>query len=69
MSSTEIEPIVGSTADGQATPAIPSFLELEITQFCQLQCVHCYSESGSHGGHARPRPSSCWPRRSSRVIE
>lgn len=29
---------------------IPSFLELEITQFCQLKCAHCYSESGPHAG-------------------
>ncbi len=29
---------------------IPSFLELEITQFCQLNCAHCYSESGPHAG-------------------
>ena len=29
---------------------IPSFLELEITGFCQLKCVHCYAESGPHGG-------------------
>lgn len=31
-------------------PGIPSFLELEITQFCQLKCAHCYSESGPQGG-------------------
>lgn len=31
-------------------PDIPSFLELEITGFCQLRCVHCYAESGPHGG-------------------
>ncbi len=36
----------------QASPTvIPSFLELEITGFCQLKCVHCYAESGPHGGH------------------
>jgi MoaA/NifB/PqqE/SkfB family radical SAM enzyme len=29
---------------------IPAFLELEITQFCQLKCAHCYSESGPDGG-------------------
>jgi MoaA/NifB/PqqE/SkfB family radical SAM enzyme len=31
-------------------PGIPSFLELEITQFCQLRCAHCYSESGPQAG-------------------
>lgn len=30
--------------------SIPSFLEFEITQFCQLKCAHCYSESGPHAG-------------------
>jgi MoaA/NifB/PqqE/SkfB family radical SAM enzyme len=29
---------------------IPSFLELEITGFCQLKCVHCYAASGPDGG-------------------
>jgi MoaA/NifB/PqqE/SkfB family radical SAM enzyme len=29
----------------------PPFLELEITGFCQLKCVHCYSESGPDSGH------------------
>lgn len=29
-----------------AVPEIPSFLELEVTQFCQLKCAHCYSNSG-----------------------
>jgi MoaA/NifB/PqqE/SkfB family radical SAM enzyme len=61
MSTTDIEPIVGSTADGQATPAIPLFLELEITQFCQLQCAHCYSESGPHGGRGSMTPED-WER-------
>jgi MoaA/NifB/PqqE/SkfB family radical SAM enzyme len=28
----------------------PSFLELGITQFCQLRCAHCYSDSGPHAG-------------------
>jgi len=32
------------------TGGIPSFLELEITGFCQLRCIHCYAESGPHGG-------------------
>jgi sulfatase maturation enzyme AslB (radical SAM superfamily) len=38
------------TAADETTPAIPSFLELEITGFCQLKCVHCYANSGPHGG-------------------
>lgn len=39
------------TMAAQAPGAIiPSFLEFEITQFCQLKCVHCYSESGPHAG-------------------
>jgi MoaA/NifB/PqqE/SkfB family radical SAM enzyme len=40
-----------SPAASQLTSAdIPSFLELEITGFCQLKCSHCYAESGPHGG-------------------
>lgn len=39
---------------------IPSFLELEITGFCQLRCVHCYAESGDPAGRpahpVRDRP-------------
>lgn len=35
----------------QGSPAsVPSLLELEITGFCQLRCVHCYADSGPHGG-------------------
>ncbi|MGH7883662.1 MAG: radical SAM protein, partial [Candidatus Dormibacteraceae bacterium] len=30
-----------------------SFLWLEITGKCQLECVHCYAESGPHGSHGR----------------
>jgi MoaA/NifB/PqqE/SkfB family radical SAM enzyme len=33
-----------------SSPGIPSFLELEVTGFCQLRCVHCYAGSGPHGG-------------------
>ena len=40
----------GHTAADETVPAIPSFLELEITGFCQLKCVHCYAESGPRGG-------------------
>lgn len=39
-----------SVATKELRGAIPTFLELEITQFCQLECVHCYSQSGPHGG-------------------
>jgi MoaA/NifB/PqqE/SkfB family radical SAM enzyme len=41
---------IEATAASKEPPEIPSFLELEITQFCQLKCAHCYSESGPHGG-------------------
>lgn len=41
---------IETTAAGETAPEIPSFLELEITQYCQLKCKHCYSESGPHGG-------------------
>ena len=37
-------------AASSSPPGIPSFLELEITGLCQLRCVHCYAESGPHGG-------------------
>ncbi|MFM9368048.1 radical SAM protein [Streptomyces sp. Da 82-17] len=33
------------------TPAVPTFLELEITGRCQLACTHCYAESGPTKGH------------------
>lgn len=29
----------------------PSFLELELTGFCQLACQHCYADSGVAGTH------------------
>ncbi|GGP80077.1 radical SAM protein [Streptomyces melanogenes] len=33
-------------------PEAPAFLELEITQRCQLTCgSHCYAEAGPTGGH------------------
>lgn len=41
--------------------AIPSFLELEVTQFCQLHCAHCYSESGPDGGRGSMTPED-WER-------
>jgi hypothetical protein len=34
------------------TPAVPTFLELEITNRCQLTCAsHCYAEAGPTKGH------------------
>ena len=36
-------------ADNPATPEIPAFLELEITQFCQLKCTHCYCRQRTQG--------------------
>lgn len=44
------EELSESAAIGEPPDRIPSFLEMEITQFCQLKCAHCYSESGPHGG-------------------
>jgi MoaA/NifB/PqqE/SkfB family radical SAM enzyme len=38
------------TAAAGTAPVIPSFLELEITGFCQLNCLHCYADSGPRGG-------------------
>ena len=32
-------------------PAAPALLELEITGKCQLNCRHCYADSGPRGGH------------------
>ena len=49
MTTTETELAPPTTVSDNASATIPSFLELEITQFCQ-QCTHCYSESGPHGG-------------------
>lgn len=49
------------TAVGETAPHIPSFLELEITQFCQLSCAHCYSESGPHGARGTMAPAD-WKR-------
>ena len=42
-------------------PEIPTFLELEITQFCQLKCAHCYSESGPDAGRGTITPDD-WER-------
>ena len=44
------------TTASETTPAIPSFLELEITGFCQLKCTHCYADSGPHGGPGTMTP-------------
>jgi MoaA/NifB/PqqE/SkfB family radical SAM enzyme len=48
----------GSPAEA---PEIPTFLELEVTQFCQLRCTHCYSESGPQGGRGTMTPGD-WER-------
>lgn len=45
-----------SIRSGSGEPARVSFLWLEITGKCQLECVHCYAESspsGTHGALAR----------------
>jgi MoaA/NifB/PqqE/SkfB family radical SAM enzyme len=47
---------VAGPADQVPHDGIPSFLELEITQFCQLKCIHCYSESGPYSGRGTMRP-------------
>ncbi len=51
MTSTETGLASPTIVSDNASVTIPSFLELEITQFCQLRCTHCYSESGPHGEH------------------
>lgn len=35
---------------GTAVPNV-SFMWLEVTGTCQLQCVHCYADSGPDGSH------------------
>jgi hypothetical protein len=50
MLTTTVEPMRDTSATGTLPVGIPSFLELEITGFCQLKCIHCYAESGPHGG-------------------
>src|SRR6266700_1474826 len=41
----------------QGSPVtVPSLLELEITGFCQLACVHCYAGSGPQGGRGSMTP-------------
>lgn len=45
-----VELMRDTSATGTLPVGIPSFLELEITGFCQLKCIHCYAESGPHGG-------------------
>ena len=49
------------TAATRAAPSVPSFLELEITQFCQLKCSHCYSNSGPDAGRGIMTPDD-WQR-------
>ncbi|HWG60869.1 MAG TPA: radical SAM protein [Streptosporangiaceae bacterium] len=50
-----------SAASSPAATAVPSFLELEITQFCQLKCAHCYSNSGPNAGRGTMTPED-WQR-------
>ncbi len=56
MSITTTEMLPETTASETRETGIPSFLELEITGFCQLKCVHCYAESGPHGGRGTMTP-------------
>lgn len=41
----------GPVSAAETPPQIPAFLELEITGFCQLTCLHCYADSGPRGGN------------------
>jgi MoaA/NifB/PqqE/SkfB family radical SAM enzyme len=41
-----------------AAPAVPTFLELEITGLCQLRCTHCYADSGPQGGPGTMTPEN-----------
>lgn len=50
MLTSRVEPMRDPAAIGTVPVGIPSFLELEITGFCQLRCVHCYAASGPHRG-------------------
>lgn len=61
MTTTGSELALPITASKGTSPAIPSFLELEITQFCQLRCTHCYSESGPDGMRGSMTPED-WER-------
>ncbi len=45
---------------GHTAPVMPvahgiQFLELELTAFCQLTCVHCHTSSSPRAGHGRLR--------------
>lgn len=44
-----------------ATFEVPAFLELEITGSCQINCLHCYADSGPRGGHGTMTTSD-WER-------
>jgi MoaA/NifB/PqqE/SkfB family radical SAM enzyme len=61
MTTTGSELAPPTTVSDDSSAAIPSFLELEITQFCQLQCTHCYSESGPDGVRGSMTPED-WER-------
>ena len=39
-------------ASNPAAPAVPTFLEFEVTGLCQLRCTHCYADSGPRAAPA-----------------
>lgn len=43
-------PTVAGNAKGEFTPAL-DFVWLELTNRCNLQCIHCYAESGPTAGN------------------
>jgi sulfatase maturation enzyme AslB (radical SAM superfamily) len=47
-----------TAASSPAAPAVPTFLELEITGLCQLRCTHCYADSGPQGGPGTMTPEN-----------
>jgi MoaA/NifB/PqqE/SkfB family radical SAM enzyme len=55
MPATATAPVAVSSP---TTPAVPSFLEFEITGLCQLRCTHCYADSGPQGGTGTMTPEN-----------
>jgi MoaA/NifB/PqqE/SkfB family radical SAM enzyme len=53
--------LTAETAIDTEAAEIPAFLELEITQFCQLKCVHCLNDSGPQGSRGTMTPDD-WRR-------
>lgn len=43
--------MIGTRSSTTSNPAGLQFVWLEITGKCQLECLHCYAESGPEGGH------------------